>query len=314
MHSWDWSNLRYVLAVAREGSAAAAARAIGVNHSTVVRRVRSFEDEAKVRVFEHLSTGYRLTEEGKAFLVAAESIDYALADLERSIVREDVDLAGHVRITTTDTVAPLLVDKLKELREAHPKVTIDLLITNTRLNLEALDSDIAVRPTLNPPERLVGRKICDVGFGLYVATELVADACEPTVETLPTLGLGGPLATSSLGQWLDESPLTGPVVMRCDTFMMLLALAEAGAGCTILPCWLGEASPRLQRVGPDLLDFRNQLWLLQHGDVLRSRRVKVVADALVTALRSKRDLIEGTGRDGRTGLGGRLQMQHGRSG
>ena len=69
MHNWDWSDLRYVLAVAREGSAAAAARAIGVNHSTVVRRVRSFEDEAKVRVFEHLSTGYRLTEEGKAFLV-----------------------------------------------------------------------------------------------------------------------------------------------------------------------------------------------------------------------------------------------------
>ena len=67
-------------------------------------------------------------------------------------------------------------------------------------------------------------------------------------------------------------------------------------------------------MGPDLLDFRNQLWLLQHGDVLRSRRVKVVADALVTALRSKRDLIEGTGRDGRTELGGRLQMQHGRSG
>ena len=113
MHNWDWSNLRYVLAVAREGSAAAAARAIGVNHSTVVRRVRSFEDEARVRVFEHLSTGYRLTEEGKAFLVAAESIDSALANLGRSIVREDVDLAGHVRITTTDTVAPLLVDKLK---------------------------------------------------------------------------------------------------------------------------------------------------------------------------------------------------------
>ena len=300
MHNWDWSDLRYVLTVAREGTAAAAARALGVNHSTVVRRVRNFEDNAGVRVFNHLSTGYRLTEEGKEFLAAAESIDGVLHELGRSIVRSDDDLAGHVRITTTDSVAPLLVDKLAELRNAYPQITIELLITNTRLNLEALDADIAIRPTLNPPERLVGRNICDVGFGLYVSKELLVGADEGSVEALPTLGLGGPLASSSLGQWLDESRLTGPTVMRCDTFVVLLALAEAGAGCTILPCWLGESSPRLRRVGPNRLEFRNRLWLLQHADVRRSRRVRVVADSLVTALRAKRELIEGPAPGGRS--------------
>jgi len=306
MHSWDWSDLRYVLAVAHEGSAAAAARALGVNHSTVVRRVRTFEDNSGVRVFDHLSTGYRLTDEGRVFLAAAESIDGVLHELGRSIVRSDDDLTGHVRITTTDSIAPLFVDKLAELRGAHPHVTIDLLITNTRLNLDALDADIAIRPTLKPPERLVGRKICDVGFGLYVSRDLLAGVDEPAVEKLPTLGLGGPLASSSLGQWLDESPLTGPIAMRCDTFMLLLALAEEGAGCTILPCWLGEPSQRLQRVGPDLLEFRNHLWLLYHSDVRRSRRVQVVADGLVTALRAKRGLIEGPAWAGRSKRGGRL--------
>ena len=166
MHSLDWSDLRFVLAVARAGSAAAAARALGVNHSTVVRRVGAFEDRAGVRVFDHLATGYRLTQEGRAFLAAAESIDGVLHELGRSIVRSDEELAGAVRITTTDSMAPLLVDKLAELRTAHPQVTIELLITNTRLNLEAMDADIAVRPTREPPEQLVGRKICDVGFGL----------------------------------------------------------------------------------------------------------------------------------------------------
>lgn len=298
MHNWDWSDLRYVLAVAHEGSAAGAARALGVNHSTVVRRVRAFEDKAGVRVFDHLSSGYRLTDEGKAFLAAAESIDGVLHELGRCIVRSDDDLAGHVRITTTDSVAPLFVDKLAELRDAHPQVTIDLLITNTRLNLEALDADIAIRPTLKPPERLVGRKICDVGFGLYASRDLLAEVADSVIETLPTLGLGGPLASSSLGQWLEESPLTGPTVMRCDTFLLLQALAEEGAGCTILPCWLGDSSPRLRRVGPDLLEFRNHLWLLHHSDVRRSRRVRVVADGLVTALRAKRELIEGPARAG----------------
>lgn len=214
MHNWDWSDLRYVLAVARQGSAAAA-RVLGVNHSTVARRVRAFEDRLGVRVFDHLSTGYRLTEDGKAFLEAAESIDGVLHELGRSMVRSDDDLAGHVRITTTDSIAPLFVDTLAALRRAHPQVTLELLITNARLNLEALDADIALRPTLKPPEQLVGRKICDVGFGLYAAKELLA--------------------------------------------------------------------------------FRNHLWLLHHRDVRRCRRVRVVSQTLVTALRVKRGLIEGPG-------------------
>jgi DNA-binding transcriptional LysR family regulator len=301
MHNWDWSDLRYVLAVAREGSAAAAARALDVNHSTVVRRVRAFEDKAGVRIFDHLSTGYRLTDEGKDFLAAAESIDGVLHELGRSIVRSDDDLAGHVRITTTDSIAPLLVDKLAELSRVYPEVTTELQITNSRLNLEALDADLAIRPTLNPPGRLVGRKICDLGFGLYVSSGMLAAAGQPAADTLPTLGLGGALASSSLGQWLDESPMTGPTVMRCDSFMVLLALAEEGAGCAILPCWLGEGSPRLRRVGPNLLEFRNHLWLLHHSDVRRSRRVRVVGDGLVTALRAKRALIEGPASIGQSG-------------
>lgn len=294
MHNWDWSDLRYVMAVAREGSAAAAARALGVNHSTVVRRVRAFEEKSGVRVFDHLSTGYRLTNEGKMFLTAAEAIDGVLRDLGRSVTHREDDLAGHLRITTTDSIAPLLADELVAVREAYSQVTIDLLITNTRLNLSELDADIAIRPTLNPPEQLVGRKICDVGFGLYVARDVLTSSDAPRIETLPTLGLGGPLASSSLGKWLDESPLTGPVVMRGDSFKVLLALAESGAGCTILPCWLGETSSRLERVGPDLLEFRNHLWLLHHSDGRRSRRVRVVADRLVNALRAKRTLIEGS--------------------
>ena len=294
MHNWNWSDLRYILTVAQEGSAAAAARALQVNHSTVVRRVRAFEETSGVRVFDHLSTGYRLTEGGKAFLAAAHTIDGVLNELGRNVLRRDEDVAGHVRITTTDSLAPMLASTVAELRQTHPQITADLLVTNTRLDLDALDAEIAVRPTIRPSEQLVGRKICDVGFGLYVSRELLASTSELATDSLPTLGLGGPLATSSLGQWLDKSTHSGPTVMRCDSFIVLLALAEASAGCTILPCWLGETSPHLTRIGPDLLEFRNHLWVLHHRDVRRSGRVRVVTEAVTTALRAKRQLIEGS--------------------
>ncbi len=296
MHNWSWSDLRFVLAVAREGSAAAAARALGVNHSTVVRRVRAFEASLDARIFDHLSTGYRLTETGEIFLDAARSIDGVVQELGRKVVGGERELAGNVRITTTDAIVTLMLDDLAELRRLHPRVTLDVRITNLQLNLDLLDAEIAVRPTRDPPPQLIGRHICDLAFGLYAAGTLLDAAGEAGSGTIASLGLGGPLATSSIGRWLDETTLSGPVVARCDSFNSLLALAERGVGCAVLPCWLGDGSATLRRVVPEPLEFRNQLWLLHHRDVLRSRRVRTVADFLVESLRAKRGLLEGTDR------------------
>ncbi len=302
MHSnWSWSDLRYVLAVAREGSAAAAARALRVNHSTVVRRVRAFEEQLDIRIFDHLASGYRLTSQGEMFLDAAQSIDSVVQELGRKVVGGEDELAGNVRVTTTDSFVPLLVEDLAEFRRTYPKVTLDLMITNLRLNLDVLDADIAIRPTRDPPGQLVGRRICDLGFGVYAATTLVAEAGGVAPGELPWLGIGGPLVTSSLGRWLEGTELAGPPVMRCDSFVSLLAFAERGCGCAVLPCWMGDGSPRLVRVQPGRLDFSNHLWLLHHSDVLRSRRVRTVADFLVDSLRAKRELLEGD--EGQAGPG-----------
>jgi len=293
MHTWNWDDLRYVLAVATEGSAAAAARALGVNHSTVVRRVRAFEERIDQRLFDHLSTGYRLTAKGEMFLDAARSMDGTLTELARKVIGGEDELAGNVRVTTTDAMVLVMLEDLARFRRLHPGVTLDILITNLQLNLDALDADIAVRPTRSPPDQLVGRRICDLAFALYAARDLLEGSGEDAAEPLLSLGLGGPLATSSIGRWLEETPLTGPVVMRCDSFNSLLTLAEQGAGCAVLPCWLGDGSPVLRRVVPQCLEFRNQLWLLHHPDVLRSRRIRTVAEFLVESLRAKRDLLEG---------------------
>ena len=296
MHNWSWSDLRFGLAVAREGSAAAAARALGVNHSTVVRRVRAFEARLDARIFDHLSTGYRLTETGEQFLEAAQSIDGVIQELGRKVVGGERELAGNVRITTTDAMVTVMFDALADLRRLHPRVTLDVCITNQQLNLDLLDAEIAVRPTRVPPPHLIGRHICDVAFGLYAAGTLLEETGASYGGAIPGLGLGGPLATSSVGRWFDETTLVGPVVARCDSFNSLLALAERGVGCAVLPCWLGDGSPALRRVVPEPLEFRNQLWLLHHRDVLRSRRVRAVAEFLAEALRAKRGLLEGADR------------------
>jgi DNA-binding transcriptional LysR family regulator len=293
MHTLDWSDLRYVLAVAREGSAAAAARAIEVSHSTVVRRVRAFEERNRVRIFDHLASGYRLTEAGEKFLRAARSIDAQVQQLAREMEEGEDELSGTLRITTTDTLFPLIYDEVVRLRETYPRIRPNLLVTNAQVNLNDLAADIAIRPTLSPPPKLIGRRICKLGFAVYALASALEAEGGATPSTLPWLGLAGPLATSSLGTWLDEQAADTEVVLRADSFQTLAALAERGAGQTILPCFVGDACSRLRRVYQERLDFSNDLWLLHHEDMLRSRSARVVADALVQGMRARADRLEG---------------------
>lgn len=290
MHNMDWSNLRYVLAVAREGSAAAAARALAVNHSTVVRRVRSFEAQLEIRLFDHLASGYRLTPSGEVFLDAARAIEGTLAELGRKVAMGEDALAGDVRVTTTDSLFLFLSEDFAAFRQDHPRVTLDLLVTNHQLDLSGLDADIAIRPTHTPPEELVGRRVCGIGYALYATPALLA-AAGP--DDLPWLGFGGPISASSLGRWMEETSLTGEQVMRCNSFTILLALARLGTGCAVLPCFIGDAVAELRRVTSEPIEFRNQLWLLSHADVLRSRRVRMVSDFLFESLHARRAIFEG---------------------
>jgi DNA-binding transcriptional LysR family regulator len=290
MHTLDWSDLRYVLAVANEGSAAAAARALHVNHSTVVRRVRSFEEQLDIRIFDHLPSGYRLTTRGEIFLDAARSIDGVVSELGRKMVAGEDGLAGSVRLTTTDSLFPLLVDGLYEFRQAYPRFALDVVITNVQLNLDVLDAEVALRPTVEPPGGLVGRRICDLAFAVYAARAPARDA--PAAD-LPWLGLGPPLTASSVGRWLGQSALTGTAALSCNSFVSLQAMAERGLGRVVLPCWMGDASDLLERVTPEPLPFLTHLWVLYHRDVRRSRRVKAVAEFLVETVREKRAALEG---------------------
>ena len=92
---------------------------------------------------------------------------------------------------------------------------------------------------------------------------------------------------------MEETSLTGAQVMRCNSFTILLALAKLGTGCAVLPCFMGDAAPELRRVSPEPLEFRNELWLLSHADVLRSRRVRMVSDFLFDSLQARRAILEG---------------------
>lgn len=282
MHRMKWSNLEYVLAVAKEGSAAGAARLLGVNHATVIRRIQAFESQLDEPVFEHRRDGYRLTEAGQIFMEAAQSIEDIISALDRKAAGGQQKLSGHVRITTTDSLFPVLVKEVPNLREAYPEITLSISITNKRLDLFKRDADLALRPSDDPPDDLLGRRIGELTFHIYSGFPIPD---ETALKDLPWVGFETPLADSSFGQLFNRFSHDFKVVARADSFVSIKQLAEEKVGLAFLPAHLGDSSPHLMRLDQPVLAHNIDVWLLSHPDIIRAQRVRVCADFLFKALR-----------------------------
>lgn len=288
MHSRiDWNDLRYVLAVADHGGLAAAARVLGVNHTTVLRRVNAFEAEQGLRLFERLPSGYALTVGGEEMLAAARQMSGVVADLERRLAGQDLRLEGTVRVATTDTLAASLLPRhLASFRTLHPGVVVELAVGNTVANLSRRDADAAIRPMASPPETLVGRRICPVGFAPFAA---------PGMSAGPWLAPDESLSGSVAGRWMRANVPNADVAARADSLLALRDLAAVGLGRAVLPCYLGDRDPRLVRAGPLLPDVASELWVLTHEDLRRTARVRVLLEFVGEVLAEESGLIEGAG-------------------
>lgn len=291
-----WDDLRYVLALAEQGSLAAAAQALGVSHTTVLRRMQAFEASEGLRVFERLPTGWVPTAAGGELVAAAREIAERVAAAERKVAGRDLRLSGDVRITTTDTLmASVLGRPLADLRRAHPGIRLELVVSNALLDLARRAADVAVRPARLAPEVLVGRRISSVAFAVYEARERAA--ARGPVADLRAAAWTAPdasLSATAVARWMRAAVPPASVVLRADSLVALRDAAAAGVGLAALPCYLGDGDPRLVRARPEpIAELATALWVLTHQDLRRTARVRAVIQLLSERLGGERDLLEG---------------------
>lgn len=294
----DWEDLRFVLAVAETSSLAAAARMLGVNHTTVLRRVNGFEQKWGVRLFDRLPAGYTLTTGGEQLLTVARQMAETVTDLERRLTGQDLRLEGSLRITTTDTLmASVLPSMLAEFRQRHPGVLLEVATSNAFANLTHRDADVAIRPAVDPPEALVGRRISGIAFAIYAAPAYIEEhGLDPLDEMIFAdqrwIGLGDALASSSVARWM-RSMLPGTVPsLRCDSLVAASQAAAAGIGLAALPCYLGDRSADLTRLGSPVAEMATALWVLTHEDLRRTARVSAFTEFAAHMLAKHRPLFE----------------------
>jgi DNA-binding transcriptional LysR family regulator len=219
----EWSDLRLVLAVAQEGSLSGAARTLGVRHSTVFRRLGVIEQKLGVRLFERFRDGYSPTSAGDAAASVAARIAEDVLSLERRLSGQDLRPSGIVRITTTDTVGGLLTRHLSALRAAHPEIGLEIAISNVMANLTRREADIAIRPTPEPPETLVGRRIADIAHAIYGSPDYLNRSENKDLFAHEWFGLDDALVGTAIGTWLQRTcrrralPTVSTRFPRCAT-------------------------------------------------------------------------------------------------
>lgn len=286
MHRLDWSDLQYILAVANHGSLAAAARALGVNHSTVQRRITSFEALQQVTVFDRRPEGYKLTIEGQQLLEAAKAVEQAVWGLERKISGKDLKLEGAIRLTTTDTLLHTIVGRpLALFHRKYPDIVMDVSVTNSILSLTRRDADVAIRPAQSKPEPLVGDHVGDIQFAVYAAPAYLRGRPQPTLAGLDWLGPGDTLANTTPGRWLRRAVPKANIVMTTDSLLALGCAAQRGLGAAMLPTYLGDELDGIERVDVAYEKFTNGLWIVTHADLANAARIHTFMEFMSEALR-----------------------------
>ena len=283
----NWDDLRYLLAVQREGSLAAAGRALGVDQTTVGRRLQAMEAALGARLLERGVRGCHLTEAGLRACQAGEGIEASLRDLDRDIARVDERLQGVVRIATAGGFVPVLAPLLVALQRQHPHLQFTLTARSDLHNLVRREADIAIRMTPDSQPSLIATRLGSIAWGVFAAQSHIRQhgALAP-FSGHPVIALEAPLNLTPGGRWLAEHARGAHEAAVVHDLGSAMALAVAGMGLVTLPAFMASREPTLQLVWPSAIGHQD-FFLVAHPDALELPRVRVTVDHLTRCLRAQ---------------------------
>jgi DNA-binding transcriptional LysR family regulator len=284
----DWDDLHSFLAVARHGSLSAAARALGVQQTTMGRRLAGLEARAGARLLLKTPRGYTLTPAGEAILGNVERIESETLAIERSITGRDARLEGIVRLTAVESLAvEIVLPALPALYRRHPGIALDLTTDTRNLSLTNREADIALRMGRLRQNDLAVRKLADIAFALYasepyLAAHGVPDAANAAAHHL-VLNQAGMMEHPEMAWFAGTFP-AARAALRTNSRYGQRDACRHGIGIACLARYLGD-SAGLVRLTPPAPPPLRELWMAVHNDTRHTPRIRAVTDFLAAALR-----------------------------
>lgn len=290
----NWDDLRVFLTLAREGTLTTAAKALGVSHPTVARRVKALEQQTGARLFDRLSDRFVPTSAGEKLLGDVQSMEHAALAINRRTAALSDTVSGVVRLSAGEAMSAFVARHLAGLQKDLTQVEFELVASHTLANLSRREADLLIREQMPDLAGIVARKLGRVAYAIYAAGDLVAGrTASQSLQELPWVGFDDDHTYMPGQRWLQERLSGVRPAVRGNNWLVLHEAVGAGAGFAILPCYLGDADSRLRRVGGVIPEVFADQWLLVHRDLRALPRVRAVMDSVIVLFQRERPLLEG---------------------
>jgi DNA-binding transcriptional LysR family regulator len=291
-----WELYRSFLAVLKEGSLSGAARALGVAQPTVGRHVAALEKSLRLALFTRSQVGLIPTEAALSLRNFAESMQSTAAALERAASSQGAGVSGTVRVTASDVIGvEVLPPIVAALRDRHPDLAVELVLSNRVQDLLRREADIAVRMVRPRQELLVARRIGQIDVGLHAHQRYLtqhgtprspADLAKHSLIGFDQATAFVRNASKAFAGWRREA-----FALRTDSDLAQLALIRAGAGIGACQAAIARRDDALVRILPKQFSLSLETWVTMHEDLRNSPRCRVTFDSLVKGLQRHVDSV-----------------------
>ncbi len=297
MADFDWNDLRAFLAVARSGRLTAAASRLGVDHSTLSRRIAALEHALKAKLFDRSPSGYTATEAGRRLMPLAEEMERLALGAAEAVGGSAGLVEGVVRIGSPEGFGSyFLAPRIQKLKAQHPQLVVQLVAASAVFSLAKREADIAISVSRPPTGRLLVSKLIDYDLGLYAAPAYLS-----AVAPVASFGdLKGHRFVSYIGDLLHFPELDflqqvvpgGITSMESSNLVAQTRATLAGAGLCVLPAFLAREEPGLVRVLADEVNLTRSLWLTVHQDLAELARVRAAVRFIKEEVDAARGLFK----------------------
>ena len=286
-NAFNWNDLRFFLNLVRTGNPMHAAKLLGVDQTTVRRRINALEQSLKTRLFDKAGDRYILTHQGEALLQSSERIEAEVTGISNTIAGDDIALSGVIRIGAPDALGSYFIAPcLSRLRETYPGLKVELVAMSRQFNLTKREADLAIMISRPAQGRHIIRKLVDCRLHLF-ASDLYLRS-RPPIRNLADLH--GHQFIGYLDQ-LDFDPVLDP---NCEIHKELsepqfassnlvaqASACAAGAGLCLLPQYAVALLPNLKPVLKDLFHVDREIWILMHSDLRDIPRYRITMEHIL---------------------------------
>ena len=290
----DWEDVKTFREVMAAGTVRAAAKQLGVHHSTVSRRIEQLEKSLDSRLFERRPEGYFPTASGEELARVADQFSEELFTVERHIAGRDNELSGSLKVTMAEPFAvALFADRIPEFCASYPGLNLEILTSFDLLDVARREADIAIRMDNNPPEALVGKRLFSYCTSIYAHPDYLA-AQDFANRPEDARWLGWNNSDSRFPDWTQDTEYAQvPVWGNFASIGLQVRLARAGMGLIMVPCIAADGVSGLVRATDRDPTPSRDIWILTHEDLRRTARVRAFMDFAESVLRENREGLQG---------------------